>query len=80
MNIDTPPVAAPGRPLAALLRGGPVEIPADLRECLVDPDEGTVKLPYCGGYEHFQRTEEHSGEDGRARLVFRWVGRTRIAE
>jgi len=81
MNSETSSLdLKPGRP-GALLEGGPVDLPADLREQPVDGPDYKIKLPYNGGYEHFERTDEDAdGLDGRPRRIYRWVGRTRVAE
>ncbi|WP_042397189.1 DUF5988 family protein [Streptacidiphilus carbonis] len=62
--------------LDALLEGGPADIPTDRREQLVEAGLEKIKLPYYGGYEHFERTDEQSGHF----VVYRWVARTEIAE
>ncbi|HEV2634963.1 MAG TPA: DUF5988 family protein [Actinocrinis sp.] len=81
MNDETSALDAYCAQLDALLEGGPADIPRDLRERMAEPGDGKIKLPHNGGYEHFERTEEHSGGfDGRPRRVYRWVTRTRIAE
>ncbi|GAA2046084.1 hypothetical protein GCM10009839_57890 [Catenulispora yoronensis] len=36
-----------------------------------------VKVPYLGGYEHYERVEE---ADGPGPLVYRWLYRTAVAE
>jgi hypothetical protein len=80
MNSDSSLLDTPSGQLAAVLTGGPLDIPTEQRECSVDPEDGKIKLPHRGGYEHFERTEERAGEASGDRLVFRWVGRTRVAE
>ncbi|MBB4740383.1 hypothetical protein BJY16_003842 [Actinoplanes octamycinicus] len=61
--------------LQARLEGGPADFPADLRDQAVPRDQDRVKVPYCGGYEHFER----SAGDVEP-VAFRWVGRTWVAE
>jgi hypothetical protein len=78
------PVAglAPGR-LAepelvdAVLGGGPRDMPADFRMYRVSVDEAKIKVPYLGGYEHFERVDP---SDNGGPVHFEWSGRTRIAE
>jgi hypothetical protein len=36
-----------------------------------------VKIPYLGGYEHYERVEAAGGADS---LVYRWIYRTAVAE
>ncbi|KXK59678.1 hypothetical protein AWW66_22985 [Micromonospora rosaria] len=67
-----------GQPAAVQieLEGGPTGLPPEIRRQWVPPDLPKVKIPYNGGYEHFERLDvEESG-----RLVFRWTYRSRIAE
>jgi hypothetical protein len=68
-----------GKHRDAVLEGGPHHLPADLRSVRVAADDGTVKIPFAGGYEHFERVDGVAGEDGNP-LVYRWSARTRIAE
>jgi hypothetical protein len=60
------------------LEGGPVDLPAELRQQRVASDSSKIKVRYYGGYEHFERVPAAVGDGGAA--VFRWTGRTRIAE
>ncbi|GAB3844798.1 DUF5988 family protein [Dactylosporangium cerinum] len=60
-----------------LLTGGPQDLTPDQRTLQLTGDPEKVKLEYCGGHEHFERTSERT-TDGLA--VFRWTTRTRIAE
>lgn len=77
MDVETPEQAADH----ALLVGGPADISDDQRECRVEGGQYKIKIPHHGGYEHFERTEEYSGAiKGDTRRIYRWVGRTRIAE
>jgi hypothetical protein len=81
MNFSLPPASQTQTDATAFVRAvlvdGPAELPADARECLVLPDATTIKVPHYGGYEHFR----YDGTDqGSATAVFRWVGRTRVAE
>ncbi|GGL19573.1 DUF5988 family protein [Mangrovihabitans endophyticus] len=65
----------------AVLRGGPDDLPAELRTFRTDRDAGTVKVPFYGGYEHFERRAAEPGAgpaDGP--VEFHWIGRTRVAE
>ncbi|WFE60944.1 DUF5988 family protein [Micromonospora sp. WMMD712] len=59
-----------------VLEGGPATLPTELRSHRVSPVEHKIKVRHYGGYEHFERD---SG-GGEAPVVFRWTGRTRIAE
>jgi hypothetical protein len=62
-----------------ILRGGPVELAATERSVPVAELDQTLKIRYGSGYEHFVRDGECQTADG-AVAVFRWTGRTRIAE
>lgn len=63
----------------ALLHGGPTDIPDDLRVQQVAADQAKIKLPWRGGYEHFER-DPLAVESTTDTVVFRWTTRTRIAE
>ncbi|CNG61583.1 Uncharacterised protein [Mycobacterium tuberculosis] len=61
-----------------VLEGGPPGLP---REAGTAPrgDGERIKVPYRGGYEHFERV----GVDGSGAtpvVVYRWVQRTAVAE
>jgi hypothetical protein len=72
--VDGP---VPARFIEAVLEGGPADLPTDLRAHRIRPRECKIKVPHYGGYEHFERDPA----DGYAvPTVFRWTGRTRIAE
>ncbi|MEV0002669.1 DUF5988 family protein [Micromonospora sp. NPDC050980] len=62
----------------AVLEGGPAMLPAELRHQRVSMVESKIKVRYYGGYEHFER-DPAVVLDG-VPAVFRWTGRTRIAE
>jgi hypothetical protein len=62
----------------AVLEGAPATFPAELRQRRVAPSESKIKVPHYGGYDHFER--EMSDASGSASFVFRWTGRTHIAE
>ncbi|SCF29509.1 hypothetical protein GA0070618_4940 [Micromonospora echinospora] len=62
----------------AVLEGGPTTLRADQRSHRVPLREHKIKVPHHGGYEHFER--DAAGVADAAPLVFRWSGRTRIAE
>ncbi|MFG1674677.1 DUF5988 family protein [Micromonospora sp. NPDC049282] len=62
----------------AVLEGGPAMLPAELRNQRVSLVESKIKVRYYGGYEHFER-DPAVALDG-VPAVFRWTGRTRIAE
>ncbi|MEU6075124.1 DUF5988 family protein [Micromonospora sp. NPDC047074] len=81
----------PGRPALAepvsrdatgiidvVLEGGPADFPADLRSHQVDQVAEKIKVRHYGGYEHFERDSSLDLRD--VPVVFRWTGRTRIAE
>ncbi|WP_254909628.1 DUF5988 family protein [Micromonospora sp. NBS 11-29] len=62
----------------AVLEGGPATLPVELRSHRVSPVESKIKVRHYGGYEHFERDTVGAADDAPA--VFRWTGRTRIAE
>lgn len=64
--------------ISAVLEGGPDTLPSERRTCRVRASESKVKVPHYGGYEHFERGDGVIGDDGQ--VVFRWTGRTRVAE
>ena len=64
----------------AILEGGPATIPSASRIQSVGPQDEKFKLPYYGGYEHFERTGESSGSDRNGRIVLRWTMRPKLAE
>jgi Family of unknown function (DUF5988) len=62
----------------AMLEGGPASMPAELRAHRVQPHEHKIKVSYYGGHEHFERVS--GPEVIGVPVVFRWTGRTRLAE
>lgn len=68
----------PANIIDAVLEGGPVALPAELRSHRVSWAENKIKVCHGGGYEHFERDPEGTAEG--APVIFRWTGRTRIAE
>lgn len=65
------------RLIDVILTGGPANLSEDLRTRRVTTDESKLKVLHYGGYEHFER-DPATVRDGK--VVFRWTGRTRIAE
>jgi len=64
----------------AVLEGGPDSIPVASRTQRVSPYHEKVKLPYYGGYEHFERTVGLDEITPSEEVVFRWTMRTELAE
>jgi Family of unknown function (DUF5988) len=62
-----------------VLEGGPIDLPHDERTRRVWSDERKIKVRFYGGYEHFERGDS-AIEGITGPIVFRWTGRTRIAE
>ncbi|MEV6694611.1 DUF5988 family protein [Micromonospora sp. NPDC051196] len=62
----------------AVLEGGPADFPAELRAHRVAPTEEKIKVCSYRGYEHFERVG--AAGDDTSPVVFRWTGRTRVAE
>jgi hypothetical protein len=69
--------ALPGDLIDIVLAGGPENLPDTLRQHRVPRGESVVKVLNYGGYEHFERDAD-GDLDGP--VVFRWKGRTCIAE
>jgi hypothetical protein len=63
----------------AMLEGGPTTIPQALRTQTVTLYDEKVKLPYYGGYEHFERTSEYD-DTFPQKVIYRWIRRTELAE
>ncbi|MEV4846026.1 DUF5988 family protein [Micromonospora matsumotoense] len=65
-----------------VLEGGPVGLPATTRARSAPTGTGRIKVPYLGGYEHFERSGDHDGlnDDASQVVIFRWTMRTKIAE
>jgi hypothetical protein len=57
-----------------ILVGGPADLPENLRTQRVRRTDDKLKVPYQGGYEHFERS---AGDDP---STLRWTTRTRVAE
>ena len=66
--------------VAAVLEGGPVDLPEAARKCLAVLDDATIKILHMGGYEHFERVTADPPAGHSEPLVYRWKVRTRIAE
>ncbi|GIJ60428.1 DUF5988 family protein [Virgisporangium aurantiacum] len=67
---------AAGPAVAAVLEGGPADLPAADRSRAVPAGADKIKLRWQGGYEHFVRHDSGAGGP----VVFRWAMRTRVAE
>jgi len=61
-----------------MLVGGPPEFPRSARVQRVVPGLPKIKIMYRGGYEHFEPDPIERAE--RDQVVYRWTGRTNIAE
>ncbi|GAA0223760.1 DUF5988 family protein [Cryptosporangium japonicum] len=64
----------------AVLEGGPMDLPHEARWCSIASDQDKVKLPFGGGYEHFERVDVPPADVPPGPVVFRWTTRTKIAE
>lgn len=62
------------------LSGGPVELAPAERSVPVADLGRTLKISYRAGYEHFVHDGEYQTIAGHEVAVFRWTGRTMIAE
>lgn len=65
--------------LSVRLVGGPRDFPEDKRVQHVPTQADKIKIQHLGGYEHFERSDDHDPADSRL-VLFRWTARTRIAE
>jgi hypothetical protein len=63
--------------IEAWLDGGPSEFPLAARLCITPSGTTKIKVPYLGGYEHFEQVPAASGHTP---VVFRWTMRTKVAE
>lgn len=63
-----------------LLVGGPEQLPGSVRVQEVADLDDKVKVAYGAGYEHFSHSGEMSLVDGEHVPVFRWCGKTKVAE
>ncbi len=65
--------------IRVVLEGGPSGLPSEM---LLDHSvfaNRKVKVPHCGGYEHFELVDDYwPTPDGMS--VFRWTMRTKVAE
>ncbi len=61
------------------LEGGPADIPSQMLLENSVLAEGKVKVPYLGGYEHFELVDGHAPAADDV-PVFRWSMRTKVAE
>ena len=68
------------KPLRAMLHGGPESIPDESRVQLVGPLDEKIKLPHCGGYEHFERIVALDASGVSEEIIFGWTMRTEMAE
>jgi len=64
----------------AVLEGGPPGLPEGLRVQTARRSERKIKIPYHGGYEHFERVSDLPGPAQPGPIIFRWTMRTKIAE
>ena len=62
----------------AQLVGGPSDLLPATRVQRVVQGLGKIKVRYHGGYEHFEPDLGKAAEPGH--VVYRWTGRTKIAE
>jgi hypothetical protein len=64
----------------AVLEGGPANLPSAMRMQTVSAFAQKIKVPYYGGYEHFERTADIEANVSAEHIIFRWTMRTEIAE
>lgn len=66
--------------ILAVLVGGPASLPEATRIQEVSPFAQKIKVPYYGGYEHFERTCPLEENALSAQITFSWTTRTELAE
>ena len=66
--------------ILAVLVGGPTSLPEEWRAPKVSPFAEKIKVPYCGGYEHFERLPPIETTAVPEEIVFHWTMRTKVAE
>jgi hypothetical protein len=64
----------------AMLEGGPANLPSAMRTQTVSQFARKIKVPYYGGYEHFERIARIDENVSAEHVIFRWTMRTEIAE
>jgi hypothetical protein len=62
-----------------VLKGGPDDLPINLRTRHEPVHDEKLKIPHRGGYEHFERCPPNTTES-MAPIVYYWTTRTHIAE
>ncbi|MEU1753550.1 DUF5988 family protein [Micromonospora matsumotoense] len=67
------------RLIDVVLEGGPGHLPLEWRSRQLAASDQKVKIEHHGGYEHFERDGVAMPDDPQP-VVFRWTGRTRVAE
>ena len=85
VDLDT---ATNESPVRAVLIGGPVNLPEDLRTQAVSRWSHKIKVAHYGGYEHFERRAEPGAAAGPGaaglgtdeEVQFHWTMRTAAAE
>ncbi|RJO68406.1 hypothetical protein D5S18_33935 [Nocardia panacis] len=65
-------------PARAVLEGGPTDLPD--RVVTITPPGTQIKVPYKGGYEHFEATPRHLDTAEGELRVYEWAYRTTVAE
>ncbi|SCL21785.1 hypothetical protein GA0070616_2389 [Micromonospora nigra] len=63
-----------------ILSGGPIDLSTPHRSVPAAELGQTLKVRHGAGYEHFVHDGEYQTVDGCEAAVFRWTGRTKIAE
>jgi uncharacterized protein DUF5988 len=72
--------ASPDNAVTATLEGGPASLPEASRIQMVTSDTQKIKVPYYGGYEHFERLISREENYSSAQITFHWTMRTEVAE
>jgi hypothetical protein len=63
--------------VTVVLEGGPATLHPELRTQQIANPPDVIKICIGSGYEHFARVPDGNGAGP---VIFRWTGRTRIAE
>lgn len=80
LEPETLPGISQGSMVTAVLVGGPAYLPQDMRTRRISAGDDKVKIPYWGGYEHFERVSTADAREQQDKVLFRWTMRTEMAE
>ncbi len=64
--------------VSAVLVGGPSDLPSSARRQRIAEGSAKIKIMHRDGYEHFE--PDAAGTTISGQVIYRWTGRTKIAE